>query len=118
MQNSNTDNILAIIDSYVLPNPEDIALKIATDFRNRRVEKAITRQMLAKEAQVAISNITRFEQTGQISLHNLIKLAMALGYTPEVKSIFGSPKYDTMEELTLIRRNAGKKKAYPRHETN
>ena len=52
------------------------------------------------------------EQKGLISLSNLIPLATALGYTQEVKNIFQSPKYATMEELTLIRRNMGKKRAY------
>jgi hypothetical protein len=37
---------------------------------------------------------------------------MSLNYTTEVKSIFATQKYQTMEELTQIRRNAGKKKAY------
>ena len=30
----------------------------------------------------------------------------------EIKSIFAEPKFATMEELELIRRNSGKKKAY------
>lgn len=37
---------------------------------------------------------------------------MALGYTSELKAIFSVQKYDTMEELTQIRRNMGKKRAY------
>ena len=43
---------------------------------------------------------------------NLIMLAMALGYTAEIKSVFATPKYSTMEELTQIRHNSGKTKAY------
>ncbi len=39
---------------------------------------------------------------------------MALGYTSEIKNIFSQPKYDTMEELQQIKRNARKKKAYRR----
>ena len=37
---------------------------------------------------------------------------MALGYTSEIKGLFATPKYSTMEELTQIRQNAGKTKAY------
>ena len=37
---------------------------------------------------------------------------MALGYTTEIKSLFAYPKYSTMEELTQIRKNTGKTKAY------
>lgn len=75
-------------------------------------KKGLTRDQVAERAGVAVSNVTRFEQKGLISLKNLIKLAMALGYTSEIKGLFATPKYSTMEELTQIRQNAGKTKAY------
>ena len=37
---------------------------------------------------------------------------MALGYASEIKNLFATPKYATMEELTQIRKNANKKKVY------
>lgn len=107
-----TNNILSVLDNYTLESADDIALKLAQDFRNRRIEKNLTREQVAEQAQVAVSNIVRFEQKGLISLKNLIAIAMALDYTAEVKSIFQTPKYSTMEELTQIRRNTGKKKAH------
>lgn len=64
------------------------------------------------KAEIAVSNLVRFEQKGLISLKNLIALAMALGYTSEIKNLFATPKYTTMEELTQIRKNTNKKKAY------
>ena len=63
-------------------------------------------------AGVAVSNIVRFEQKGLISLKNLIGIAMALGYTSEVRNLFAQQKYSTMEELTQIRKNQNKKKAH------
>lgn len=42
----------------------------------------------------------------------LIKLGMALGYSPDVRSLFGTSKFDTMEELDMIRRKSGDKRAY------
>ena len=112
MNNIETNNILSVLDNYTLESADDIALKLAQDFRNRRIEKNLTREQVAEQAQVAVSNIVRFEQKGLISLKNLIAIAMALDYTAEVKSIFQTPKYSTMEELTQIRRNTGKKKAH------
>ena len=107
-----TDNILSLLDNYVIESADDIAIKLAHDFRNRRIEKNLTREQVAEQSQVAVSNIVRFEQKGLISLKNLIAIAMALNYTTEVKSIFQAPKYATMEELTQIRKNTNKKKAY------
>ena len=108
----NTDNILSVLDDYISShNSDGIARGIARDFRKRRVEKGLTREQLAEKAKISVSNVTRFEQKGLISLKNLIELAIALGYTPEIKSIFSEPKYTTMEELTEIRANANKKRA-------
>ena len=104
--------MLSVLDNYTLESEDDIALKLAEDFRHRRVEKNLTREQLAEMAGVAVSNIVRFEQKGLISLSNLIALALALGYTSEIKNLFATPKYATMEELTQIRKNSNKKKAY------
>ena len=107
-----TNNILSLLEDYTLDNQDDIAKGIADDFRRRRIEKNITRDQLAERSGVAVSNIVRFEQKGLISLRNLISLAIALGYTSELRNVFAEPKYSTMEELTQIRKNSNKKKAH------
>lgn len=112
------DNMLSVLDSYTLTDPDDIARQMAGDFRQRRIEKNLTREQVAAKSGVAISNLARFEQKGMISLKNLISLAMALDYVSEIKGIFSVPKYATMEELTQIRRNTGKKKAYHKSDTD
>lgn len=112
MNNNDTNNILSVLDSYTIETVDDLALNLAEDFRRRRIEKNLTREEIAQTSNVAVSNIVRFEQKGLISLKNLIALAMSLGYTSEIKSLFAIPKYTTMEELTQIRKNANKKKVY------
>lgn len=107
-----TNNILSLLEGYTLDNQDDIAKGIADDFRRRRIEKNITRDQLAERSGVAVSNIVRFEQKGLISLRNLISLAIALGYTSELRNVFAEPKYSTMEELMQIRKNSNKKKAH------
>ncbi len=106
------NNILSLLDNYTFDNADDIARMVADDFRKRRIEKNMTREQVADKSGVAVSNIVRFEQKGLISLKNLIGIAMAMEYTSEIKNIFAEPKYSTMEELTQIRRNRGKKKAH------
>lgn len=110
------NNILSILDNYMLDNADDIARGLADDFRKRRIEKNITREQVAEQSGIAVSNIVRFEQKGLISLKNLIGIAMALGYTSEIKNVFSEPKYSTMEELIQIRKNAGKTRAHKRDE--
>ena len=74
-----TNNILSILDDYTLDNADDIAKWMADDFRKRRIEKNLTREQVAEQSGVAVSNIVRFEQKGLISLKNLIGIAMATG---------------------------------------
>ncbi len=112
MGDQDSNNILSVLDNYTFETVDDIALKLSEDFRRRRIEKNLTREEVAQLADVALSNLVRFEQRGLISLKNLIALAMALGYASEIKNLFAAPKYATMEELTQIRKNANKKKAY------
>ncbi|MDD6702438.1 MAG: helix-turn-helix transcriptional regulator [Muribaculaceae bacterium] len=108
----NSNNLLSILDNFTLDNAEDIAQQISHDFRKRRVEKNITRQRISEMSGVPLSSIARFEQRGLIALESLIKLAMALGYTSEIRNLFGASKFDTMDELDMIRRKRGGKRAY------
>lgn len=106
-----SNQILALLDNYTLTCWEDIAADIAVEFRRRRIEKNLTRMQIAEQAKVSLASVARFEQKGLISLEHLIRLAMALGYTSEVRHIFSAPKYQTLEELEQIRKNQHKKKA-------
>lgn len=107
-----TNNILSLLEGYTLTNADDVAKEMSDDFRRRRIEKGITREQVALLSGVAVSNIARFEQKGLISLKNLICLAMAMGYTSDIKGVFAQPKYSTMEELLQIKKNQNKKKAH------
>ena len=106
-----TDNMLSVLEEYLHNNPDEIGKELADNFRKRRIEKNLTREEIAEKSGISISNITRFEQKGLISLHNLIGIAMAIGYTYEIKTLFSQPKYSTMDELTQIRRNSSRKRA-------
>ncbi len=113
MEISNNNNtILSVLDSFTFDNADDIMMHVAENFRRRRVEKNITRQRMAELSAVPLSTLARFEQKGQIAFESLIKIAMALGYTSEIRNLFCTPKFDTMEELDLIRQKSKNKRAY------
>lgn len=112
--NPNSDNLLSLLDGFTLDNADDIARQVTENFRKRRVEKNITRRCISEKAGVPLSTVARFEQKGLISLESLIKLAMALGYTSDIRSLFAKARFDTMAELDLIRSKRGDKRAYPK----
>lgn len=116
MQRPNNNSISSVIDSFELDNADDIARQVAESFRKRRVEKNITRQRISALSGVPLATVARFEQKGLIAFESLIKLAMALGYAPDVRGLFGTSKYNTMEELDMIRRKSGDKRAYAKNQ--
>ncbi|MBQ9201962.1 MAG: helix-turn-helix domain-containing protein [Bacteroidales bacterium] len=110
--NYKNNNVLSLLESYSWENEEDIAKRMADDFRQRRIEKNLTRRQVAEQSGVALSNIVRFEQKGLISLQHLLAIAKVTGHSDDLRQAFANPKYSTMEELTQIRQNAGRKKSY------
>ena len=104
--------MLSVLDNYTLDNPDEIAKEIANDFRKRRIEKNLTREQVSEKAVGAVSKVVRGEQNGRSAHKNVIGIAMALGYTSEIKKLFSEPKYSTMEELLQIRKNTNKKKVH------
>lgn len=115
MQHSNSNNMLAVLDNYTLDNADEMARQVAENFRLRRVEKNITRQKISELSGVPLSTVARFEQKGLIAFESLVKLAMALGYSRDVRDLFSTAKFDTMEELDMIRQKSGDKRAYPKN---
>ena len=115
IQDSDSNNILSVLDNYALDNADDIARQVAESFRRRRVEKNITRQRISELSGVPLSTVARFEQKGLIAFESIIKLAMALGYTSDIRNLFGTSKFGTMEELDMIRRKSGDKRAYAKN---
>ncbi len=114
MKSNDNNNILSLLNNYTITNAEDIAHDIAENFRRRRIERNMSRKEVSEQSGVALANIVRFEQKALISLSNLISLAMVLGYTADMHSLFSQPQYSTMEELQMIRRNQNKKRASKR----
>ena len=114
-QSADNGNILSLLDSFTLDNANDITRQVAENFRKRRVEKNITRQRISELSGVPLSTVARFEQKGLIAFGSLVRLAMALGYATDIRNLFDTPKFETMEELDLIRRKSGDKRAYAKN---
>ena len=114
-QSANNNDILSLLDSFTLDNANDIIRQVAENFRKRRVEKNITRQRISELSGVPLSTVARFEQKGLIAFESLVRLAMAFGYATDIRELFDTPRFETMEELDLIRRKSGDKRAYAKN---
>ena len=57
-------------------------------FKARRKERKLSQKVLAQSSGVSYASIKRFEQTGEISLRSLVKLANAIGCLSDFEELF------------------------------
>ena len=77
--------------------------EIDNDIANRMVKlrkrRKITQKALAAKSGVSLGSIKRFEQSGEISLQSLSKLAIALEVEGELDTLFDSVPFQSIEEV-------------------
>ncbi|MEA2028538.1 MAG: helix-turn-helix transcriptional regulator [Campylobacterota bacterium] len=64
--------------SFLPKTPSDIMLELSTRFRKRRKTLGYSQKELATRSGVSLGSLKRFEQSGEISLESLLKLAVIL----------------------------------------
>ncbi|WP_407398927.1 helix-turn-helix domain-containing protein [Anaerovibrio sp.] len=74
---------------------KDLAGRVAK-LRKRR---KLSQQALAQRSGVSFGSVKRFEQTGDISLQSLTKIAIALEVEGELESLFSQVPYESLEEI-------------------
>ena len=92
------DNILTIFNGS-LKMPETYLLQIEEREKALRRKKKLSRKDLSEKANVSYGSLKRFEETGNISLTSMIKLAIALECTAEFETLFQSNKPESIEEI-------------------
>ena len=77
--------------------------EVDNDIANRMVKlrkrRKITQKALAAKSGVSLGSIKRFEQSGEISLQSLTKLAIALEVEGELDTLFDSVPFQSIEEV-------------------
>ena len=78
---------------------DEIIIEVAKRFRKIRKIKKISQQELALMSNVSYGTIKRFETSGEISLHSLTKLCVALDLTNEIKTLFKNVSFNDIDEV-------------------
>ncbi len=89
-----------------LRTPKEVMLACANRAREVRLAENLTQQALADRIGVAVGTIKRFEKTGEIQFHHLLKLALALGRLDEFEDLF----HISEEPLSLLNLQEPKKR--------
>lgn len=74
--------------AFILKTPKEVLQEIANKTKSIRLQQNLTQEGLALRSNVSLGSIKRFEATGQISLHSLLNIALALGRLDDFENIF------------------------------
>ncbi len=72
---------------------------IAQKIVRLRKRKKITQKQLAARSGVSLGSLKRFEQSGEISLQSLTKIAIALDVENELEGLFDNVPFASIEEI-------------------
>ena len=74
-------------------------INIAQKIVRLRKRKKITQKQLAARSGVSLGSLKRFEQSGEISLQSLTKIAIALDVENELEDLFNNVPFASIEEV-------------------
>ena len=86
-------------DFLDIKTPKEIQMEIAKNVRRKRKELKLTQEEFAKKSGVSFGSIKRFENTGEISLFSLVKIAIVLDCENELMELFKKKEYSSIEEI-------------------
>jgi len=87
------------IDAIINNTPDCIQKGIAERVKERRLERNFTQKAFAKRAGVGYDAYRKFENTGEITLRNLVLCAIALGDTEGFVELLSRKNYQSIDEL-------------------
>ncbi len=87
--------------SFLPPTPSQISDSLKVKFKQKRKILGYTQVELSSRSGVSLGSLKRFEQSGQISLESLLKLAVILGCLEEFNSLCDKKEDDfkSIEEI-------------------
>ncbi len=79
--------------------PKEIQMEIAKNIKIKRKELKLTQEEFSKKSGVSLGSIKRFENTGEISLFSLVKIAIVLECEDELLNLFKKVQFSSIAEI-------------------
>ena len=79
--------------------PKEINMLIAERIRKIRRRRKISQKRLSEKSGVSLGSVKRFENSGEISVISLTKIAVALELDGELERLFEDAPYLSIEEI-------------------
>ena len=90
------------MNPYSLETPEQVGPKLAKRLEQLRLQRGWKQTTLAERSGVSLGSLRRFEQTGRISLGNLLALAFTLNRLGDFDALFQLPEARSIAELEAL----------------
>lgn len=85
--------------NFLTKTPREIDQLIASRIRGIRKRRKISQKRLSEKSGVSLGSVKRFEQSGDISLISLTKIAIALEIEDELEHLFEKVPFLSIEEV-------------------
>ena len=93
------DNRFELTDFVKVKTVDTTTYDLVSRFKARRKEMKLSQTALAKESNVSFASLRRFEETGEVSLASLMKLAKTMNMLDDFDKLFITPKIKSIKDL-------------------
>ena len=83
----------------MMMTPKELGMEIAANLKKLRKQRKLSQKALAEKAGLSYGSMKRFEQTGEISLESLLKIAIVLGETAPFEGLFKPTEIKSIQEI-------------------
>ncbi len=80
-------------------SPIEIASELAKRLKDRRLERNLSQEGLARRSGVPLGTLKRFERTGAVSLLSFIRLLVALREDAALERVLAAPEFANLDEV-------------------
>ena len=88
---------------FLTKSPREIDQLIASRIRSIRKRRKISQKRLSEKSGVSLGSVKRFEQSGEISLISLTKIAIALEIEGELEDLFEEVPFLSIAEVAYAK---------------
>jgi len=98
------------ISTIISNSPQTIQQRIAEKVKEKRLERNLTQKSFAKRAGVGYDAYRKFENSGEITLRNLILCAIVLDDVDSFLELFNKKNWKSIDELLMIEKRKKRKR--------
>ena len=87
------------MNGFSLKTPAQVSTTSAARIKELRLARGWKQATLAQRSGVSLASLRRFEESGLVSLQNLLDLAFALNRLDDFDALFQAPQASSLAEL-------------------